>query len=132
MSFLLSTCPEPFEEENASIKKFSPTFFWRRKLFRFVGSFFRQGCQTCNLCDWRRFLMKCFFFEKTGCFYKCFQKLSGRLLNFCPIFWQLCQTCIPRVRGKIPRKNFFYKKNHLCFQILIHKILILRNNSACS
>ena len=44
VSFLLSTCPgEPFEEENASINYFSPTFFSGRRLFRFLGIFFSAG-----------------------------------------------------------------------------------------
>ena len=90
VSFLFSTCPgEPFEEKIASINYFSPTFFRAGNFSGFLGSFFRQGCQTCNLCDWRRFLMKCFL-KKTGCLHNYFQKLSGRLLNFCPVFWQRC------------------------------------------
>ena len=113
-------------------KKIFSHFFLEEETFPICGKFFPAGLPNMQSMWLETFSHEMFFFEKTGCFYKCFQKLSGRLLNFCPIFWQLCQTCIPRVRGKIPRKNFFYKKNHLCFQILIHKILILRNNSACS
>ena len=131
VSFLHSTSPgEPFEEEIVSINYFSP-FFFEQETFQISREVFRQGCQVSNLCDWRRFLMKVFF-DRTICLYNYFQKLSGRFLNFCLVFWQRCQNCIPCVWRKIPRKNFHSKKSQLCFRILIHKNLILRNNSACS
>ena len=115
VSFLLSTCPrELFEEENVSINCFSITFFRAGIFFDFWVNSFRQRCQTCNLCDWGCFLMKCFF-GKTCCLYDYSQKLSGRFLNFCPFFWQQWQTCIPRVRGKIPRKIFFLTKKSYLF-----------------
>ena len=120
-----------FWGRNCLNKIFFSHFFSSRKLFRFLGKFFRQGCKVSSLCDWRRFLMK-WFFERTVCLYNCFQKLSGRFLNFCLVFWQRCSNCIPCVRRNIPRKSFLSKKSQLCFRILIHKNLILRNNSACS
>ena len=90
VSFLLSTSPgETFEEQIVSINYFSPTFFSSRNLFRLLGKFFRQGCQVRNLCDWSRFLMK-WFFERTVCLNNYFQKLRGRFLNFCLVFWQRC------------------------------------------
>ena len=132
MSFLLSTCPrEPFEEQNVSINYFSPTFFGEGNFSDFWGSFFGKAARsaiyvTGDVFSWN------VFFERTGCFYKYFQKLSGRLLNFCPVFWQRCLNCIPCVQRNIPRKKFLSKKSQLYFRILIHKNLILRNNSACS
>ena len=90
VSFLLSTCPrETFEEQNVSINYFSPTFFGEGNFSDFWGSFFGKAARsaiyvTGDVFSWN------VFFGRTGCLYKYFQKLSGRLLNFCPVFWQRC------------------------------------------
>ena len=90
VSFLLSyVSGGTFWGRNCLNKLFFSHFFSGGKLFRILGKFFRQGCQVSKLCDWRRFLMRRFF-ERTVCLYNYFQKLSGRLLNFCLVFWQRC------------------------------------------
>ena len=54
----LSTCQrEPFDEENVSIIFHSLTFFRAGNFSVFWRFLYRQGCQTCNLRDRRRFLM---------------------------------------------------------------------------
>ena len=112
VSIRLSTCPqESFEEENASIMIYSLTFFRARSFSDFWRFLHRQCCQTCNLRDRKCFLMK-WFFQKTSCLYNFFQSLSGRFLDFCPFYWQVC---IQRVHRNIPRKNFFPMKINFVF-----------------
>ena len=72
MSFFASYVSRgTFGGRNCLNKLFFSHFFSSRKLFRFLGKFFRQGCQVSTLCDWRRFLMNRFF-ERTVCLYNCF------------------------------------------------------------
>ena len=86
VSFLLSTCPgEPLRKKMPQKTIFLPLSFRAGNFSDFWGIFFRQGCQTCNLCDWRSFVMERFF-EKTGRLYDYSQKLTGRLMVFLSSF----------------------------------------------
>ena len=120
-----------FWGRNCLNKLFFSHFFSSRKLFRFLGKFFRQGCQVSNLCGWRHFLMK-WFFERTVCLRNYFQKLRGRFLNFCLVFLAALLKLHSLCAEELSAEKFSFQKSQLCFRILIHKNLILRNNSACS
>ena len=112
VSILLFNCPLEPLKKNIPQKIYILSLFNEHQTFQFFGeTSFRQGCQSCNLRDRRRFLMKWFFFEETLCLYNFLQSLSGRNLDFCQFFQQRCQNCILRAQRNIPWKNLFFQNN---------------------
>ena len=62
------------------------------------------------------------FFERTGFLYIYFQKLSGRLLIFCPVFWQNFKIAFLVCGGTFRGKIFFPKKVKFVFGFWSTKI----------
>ena len=74
-----------FWGRNCLNELFFSHFFSSRKFFIFLGKFFRQGCHVSNLCDWRRFLMKCVFWENWF-FIQLFSKIERKAFDFLSSF----------------------------------------------
>ena len=65
VSILLFSCPLEPLKKNIPQKIYILSLFNEHQTFQFFGeTFFRQGCQSCNLCVRRRFLKKWFFLRK--------------------------------------------------------------------
>ena len=62
------------------------------------------------------------FFERTGFLYNYSQKLSGRLLNFCPVFGSVVKIAFLVCGGTFRGKIFFPKKVNFIFGFWSTKI----------
>ena len=65
VSIMLFNCPLEPLKKNIPQKIYILSVLNEHQTFQFFGeTFFRQGCQSCNLCVRRRFLKKWFFLRK--------------------------------------------------------------------
>ena len=111
---------------------FFSQFFSSRIFFRFLGKFFLAGLPNMQSIRLETFSHEMCFLRKLVVYVIIFKSWAEGFWIFVQFFGSVVKNAFLVCGGTFRGKTFFPKKSQLCFLILVHKILIPRNNSACT